>query len=182
MTSSKGITIDKKKNGVFYTPYKVARILSEWAITSPQDRILEPSFGSCHFIEASKKHLLTLSCLSPEKQLYGCDIDQKAFTFLSEILDVKNLNGSFLKRDFLKLCADDFYGGPDMGSAPLTENERQELAELVARSIKGDEQATASLVEKSKNRLFRFCFYLCQLRDSAVVGGALSHHPAGLSL
>ena len=98
----------KKKNGVFYTPKNVAQILSDWAIKTPRDIILEPSFGGCHFIEASKNKLTTLSSSSPDKQLFGCDIDPVAFNFLAKVVDLTELNGNFIKDDFLKLRPDSF--------------------------------------------------------------------------
>lgn len=35
----------RKARGAFFTPPEVTRFLCEWAITSPEDRVLEPSCG-----------------------------------------------------------------------------------------------------------------------------------------
>lgn len=95
--------IDKKKNGVFYTPYNIACILSNWAIQSPKDLILEPSFGGCDFIKASKERLAELSNPFPPEHIFGSDIDPAAFRHLAQIVDLGRLNGNFLQNDFLRL-------------------------------------------------------------------------------
>lgn len=50
----------KKASGSFFTPPKLARLLGQWAIRSPQDRVLEPSCGDGVFVEAAATRLRDL--------------------------------------------------------------------------------------------------------------------------
>lgn len=92
-------TYDKRKIGAFYTPKQVTDALSVWAIRGPEDKILEPSFGGCNFLTSSVDALNTLGCSKSLKNIYGFDIDPKAF----EILRKKRLQSkNFILGDFLQ--------------------------------------------------------------------------------
>lgn len=93
----------KKKLGAFYTPYELCLILTNWAIISHDDIILEPSFGQCSFLEASKNRLISLGSSSPKKQIYGCDIDENSFVFLAKVLDTPIDNEKFILKDFMDI-------------------------------------------------------------------------------
>lgn len=98
----------KKKRGIYYTPIKATQLLCEWAIRLPHDRVLEPSFGGCSFLQSSKERLTSIECRTPNKQLYGCDIDKQAFNHLSEKIGPVDVSGRFLLADFLSLVLADF--------------------------------------------------------------------------
>jgi adenine-specific DNA-methyltransferase len=102
------LEIDRKRNGVFYTPQKATRILCNWAIRSGNDYVLEPSFGGCSFLASSQQRLSHLDCERPEKNLFGCDIDPKAFQYLSQTVKPSDLTRRFLLQDFLKLTPASF--------------------------------------------------------------------------
>lgn len=95
----------RKKLGAFYTPESLSRVLTDWAIRSQSDTILEPSFGGCGFLEAARRRLNELGCESPKKQIFGCDIDDKAFNFLADVLGQPVDMDQFLLKDFLQLRA-----------------------------------------------------------------------------
>ena len=102
---------DRKRLGIYYTPSGAARILCEWAIRSGSDRVLEPSFGACGFLEAAADRLREAGAASPLDQLYGCDIDEEAFTkYLDPKLGRGVEAGRYLHRDFLSVRPDDFDG------------------------------------------------------------------------
>jgi hypothetical protein len=107
-TSPTVLELDRKKNGIFYTPLEAANILCKWAIRSPEDYVLEPGFGGCGFLKSSRQRLSQLNCDNPEDQLFGCDIDPKAFEYLSHTLNTNQLSKRFILQDFLKLQPDDF--------------------------------------------------------------------------
>ena len=97
-------TLKKKKEiGAFYTPSDVAKILSDWAIRSQEDSILEPSFGGCGFLEASRDRLISLGCANVSNQIYGCDIDRFAFDQLNIKFGLVNVAGRFILGDFLQV-------------------------------------------------------------------------------
>lgn len=74
---------EKKRLGAFYTPSALSDILASWAIRSPAELILEPSFGGCGFLKSAADRLQCIGAKNWQKHLYGCDIDARAFNFLS---------------------------------------------------------------------------------------------------
>ncbi|MFA6055085.1 MAG: N-6 DNA methylase [Thermodesulfovibrionales bacterium] len=100
--------LNKKRYGVYYTPTKISCILCNWAIRSHKDNILEPSFGGCGFLEASKERLIALSNRRPNYSLFGCDVDINAFNHLSEKIGPSDLTARFLLIDFLQTEPTDF--------------------------------------------------------------------------
>lgn len=91
----------KRELGAFYTPINVAQILCDWAIRSADEKILEPSFGGCSFLEASVRRLEKLNPQS-SYNIFGCDIDPCAFGSLRDkVPQLKAEN--FLLCDFLTL-------------------------------------------------------------------------------
>lgn len=105
------LTREKRKElGVFYTPSDLCQVLSDWVVRSPSDKVLEPSFGGCGFLESTIKSLEQLGNVTPLKSVYGADIDPNAFNYLSQkvggLTDVNISN--FVLEDFLKLKLSDF--------------------------------------------------------------------------
>ena len=69
--------------------------------------LLEPSFGACGFLEAAADRLREAGAASPLDQLYGCDIDEEAFTkYLDPKLGRGVEAGRYLHRD-LAYCAEE---------------------------------------------------------------------------
>jgi hypothetical protein len=99
----------KKKFGIYYTPSEATEILCEWAIKNPKDKILEPSFGACGFLEASRDRLFKLNNAQPAEQLFGSDVDPNAFTsYLYPKFPNQSLETRFFNKDFLSLSPLDF--------------------------------------------------------------------------
>jgi len=65
-----------KLRGGYYTPRNLAEWLSEWAIRSPQDKVLEPSCGDGSFIASSAMRLKALGATPGQiaQQLRGVEI------------------------------------------------------------------------------------------------------------
>jgi adenine-specific DNA-methyltransferase len=93
----------KKEIGAYYTPSGVTRILSDWAIRSQDDNTLEPSFGSCGFLEASRDRLISLGSANIANQIFGCDIDRFAFDQLTSKFGLVNVTNRFILADFLEV-------------------------------------------------------------------------------
>ena len=98
----------KKQNGVFYTPGAATRLLARWAIRQTDDLVLEPSFGGCGFLGAALSRLEQLDAVAASNQLYGCDIDPRAFEHLNELLPSAPDASRFKKCDFLSVELSDF--------------------------------------------------------------------------
>lgn len=100
---------DKKRTlGIFYTPKEVSQYLTEWAIASPTDTVLEPSFGGCGFLAEAAKRLAEKGSQHAWSQLCGCDKDSNAFSYLPSIYRKSKSNRRFLHRNFLETTPSDY--------------------------------------------------------------------------
>lgn len=114
MTHEENITVtietNKKQLGAFYTPKALTDVICEWAITSIGQRVLEPSFGGCGFLRSAAERFSALGSKDPQRYLYGCDIDPKAFEHLSntfsELVDLSH----YKMCNFLELCGKQAWG------------------------------------------------------------------------
>lgn len=88
--------------GAFYTPKTLTNVICRWAIRSAKDRIFEPSFGGCRLLASSKERLKELGARWPNQVLFGCDVDDIAFKYLSSVIGLTNIKRRFLKQDFLE--------------------------------------------------------------------------------
>jgi len=131
----------KKKLGSFYTPEKLISVLTEWAVRSKDDVVLEPSFGGCGFIEEAKTRLKGLGCETPEKSIYGCDIDTNAVSYLDKVFPSRN--GNFLTTDFLATNMASFQdrkfsvilGNPPYVSHHNTSPDQKDVARNVCKDL-----------------------------------------------
>ena len=73
--------VRQKELGAFYTPRAMAEKLVEWAVTSPDDTVLDPSFGGLVFLEAAAARLAELGCAADQiaTQIHGIELDEEAF-------------------------------------------------------------------------------------------------------
>jgi adenine-specific DNA methylase len=105
----------KKQIGAYYTPKRVADLLTDWALQSSSDTLLEPSFGGCGFLDAAHERLGTLGATSPISQLYGFDIDKAAFEELGHLFGDKvvdsGVGSHFLLEDFMTATPDKLIRG-----------------------------------------------------------------------
>lgn len=88
--------VDKKKDGIFFTPLKIINrnieILSKYM--DKIETILEPSCGSCEYIHALNK-------LYPEKKIVGIEYNDEIYSKIQKIKidNVEINNGNYLKSD-----------------------------------------------------------------------------------
>jgi adenine-specific DNA methylase len=99
---------EKRGLGSYYTPSALHEALCDWAIRSSEERILEPSFGGCGFLESAREKLLSIGNQVPDQNMYGCDIDKDAFAYLTEKIATINISKRFLHADFMTLQPSDF--------------------------------------------------------------------------
>lgn len=99
---------EKKRRGVFYSPPRISRLLARWTIREPTERVLEPSFGGCGFLEATAERLQELGGGEFASQVFGCDVDRRAFVCLHRLNNGTTGAGHFLHQDFLELQPSDF--------------------------------------------------------------------------
>lgn len=92
----------RRRLGAFYTPIKLTEILCDWAITEPAQKILEPCFGGCQFLDSAILRFRQLGNARPAQNLFGCDIDPIAFEHLGERFGSSWPPENFHRLDFLK--------------------------------------------------------------------------------
>lgn len=100
----------RRKIGAYYTPIEVTRLLCGWGVRTITDRIFEPCFGGCTFLEAAVQQLRALGHASPQKNVFGCDIDPLAFRYLEMRLGASTISSHFFQTDFLKLAPNSVSG------------------------------------------------------------------------
>jgi adenine-specific DNA-methyltransferase len=91
----------QKHFGAFYTPEAMAAVLVDWAVRERTDTVLDPSFGGLVFLGEADRRLRALGAERPERQLYGSDLDEQAFT---EAADVAGHGATLVHRDFLRIA------------------------------------------------------------------------------
>jgi len=79
---------EKKERGAYFTPRPVAQFLSDWAIRTPNDAILEPSCGEAVFLEAAGRRVAIISHANSEvdMSLRGIEIHAPSATRATERL------------------------------------------------------------------------------------------------
>src|ERR671911_2519557 len=91
----------RKALGAFYTPPAMAEALVEWAVRSSGERVFDPSFGGCVFLEAAWQRLRLLG--TPPKacraQIFGVEVDRDAFLQAAP----RDAQATLLQRDFFDL-------------------------------------------------------------------------------
>ena len=95
-------TSRRRSLGIYYTPDSAADLLAEWAIQSPNDTVLEPSFGGCSILLAAVRRLTFLGCETPARNLSGCDVDRAAFAHLQSLVGDHEA-AQFVHTDFLSV-------------------------------------------------------------------------------
>jgi hypothetical protein len=96
------VATERKQLGAFYTPPQIANMLARWAVRSPHDRVLDPSFGGLALLEAAATRLCELGAApqSVFEQLNGCELDGAAFAAAHARTDVLGSEPALLHRDF----------------------------------------------------------------------------------
>jgi adenine-specific DNA-methyltransferase len=97
-----------KKLASYYTPIEVAQILTDWAVSEADARVLDPSFGGCAFLLSALEALKRLGSPTAARQIYGVDIDPNAKPYLEELIAAGAGPDQLVIRDFFDVDADSF--------------------------------------------------------------------------
>jgi adenine-specific DNA-methyltransferase len=105
----KPIPTSQKLRGGYYTPKPIADFLAQWAIQSPEAKVLEPSCGDGNLIKSAAETLLHLGT-SPKniaRSVWGIEIDgleaSKAEQCLRE-LGIPASSNHIYNKDFFEFC------------------------------------------------------------------------------
>lgn len=88
----------RKARGAFFTPPELTRFLCDWAITSPADRVLEPSCGDGAFLEAGVRRMRHLGGRAP---IQAHELHADSARDARRLLDSLDHPGQVIVGDFL---------------------------------------------------------------------------------
>ena len=157
--------------GIYYTPPEAAKILARWVIRSPNETVLEPSFGGCAMLSAAVSALRSLGNDRPSRQLYGYDIDGIAFEHLAQI-GIDNTEGHFKRQDFLRSNAGELRVDAVLANPPFVSYHRQNEAQA-DQVDRGAAVEDALESGKGRERHDKVSFYFWSLRGSGGLGRPL---------
>jgi len=102
--------------GQFWTPAPIAEFMTQWVVQEPDDRVLDPAFGSGVFLLAAIKRLITLGQLqiAASRQVAGVELSPLAFLMgaANVLLHYPQARPSLQLGDFMVPCGSRwrFYG------------------------------------------------------------------------
>jgi adenine-specific DNA-methyltransferase len=162
--------MQRKANGVYYTPPRLARLLAEWALVRNPQRILEPAFGDGVFLRAAHDSLMDAGVADPAARLFGVELDPLGVERLHE--SGLHLRAGHLRQaDLLTLDAKRLGGGFDavLGNPPYIRHHLLS-AELIERGRSGAKRLGIELNGRSDAWAY-FCAHLVTFLDA---GGRLA--------
>lgn len=90
----------RKERGAFFTPPALARFISEWALRSVGDRVLEPSCGDAVFLTSAADRLASLGQTPLTRQLVGHDIHADSLDEAHTELEARGYTADLFHGDF----------------------------------------------------------------------------------
>jgi hypothetical protein len=102
----------KRTNGIYYTPAGIARAIARWAIQHPHERILDPCYGGCAFLDAGREALQALGADNPDSQLWGVDVDPDVQAHVNRFISCGAAREQFITADFLTMRPEMMIGAP----------------------------------------------------------------------
>jgi adenine-specific DNA methylase len=87
-----------KAHGAFYTAAAVAEFLVGWALRSPENRVMDPSFGGGVFLEAAAERLAVLG--GAPSQVFGVEFDPEVHGRVSVELGDRVTSAHLIRADF----------------------------------------------------------------------------------
>lgn len=116
---------DAKMLGAYYTDAAVADFLAWWAIRSPADTVLDPSFGGGVFLRSGCKRLNQLGG-RPHAQVYGVEIDPGVHKHVSDRLVDDDLvrREHLVRADFFSIDPAGMHVDAAIGNPPFIRYQR----------------------------------------------------------
>lgn len=160
----------RKANGVYYTPSRLARLLARWALARYPERILEPAFGGGVFLRAAYETLTEMGVADPASRLYGVEVDPLGRQWIRES-GLKLRTRQLRQADLLSLDPKQLGGGFDaiLGNPPYIRHHLL-TEQLVTRGRAGGKQLGIELNGRSDVWAY-FCAHLVTFLNA---GGRLA--------
>lgn len=107
----------RKARGAFFTPPAIAEFLSQWAIRTPDARIMDPTCGEAVFLLAAGQRLRELGASEKDiaNQLIGVDLHQPSLDASGDLLRAEGLGARLERSDFFDLLTPAQIGGDRVG-------------------------------------------------------------------
>lgn len=107
----------RKARGAFFTPEGICRFVTDWAIRSSADSVLEPSCGEAAFLLAAADRLLALGGAPRDSTLAGVELHAASADRARHLLSSRGFNprvevGDFFKTGLARASFDVVVGNP----------------------------------------------------------------------
>lgn len=131
---------ERKYYGAYYTPKSVAQAMTEWAIRSAEDRVLEPSFGDGAFTQAAVVRSAALGAERGVPLVFGTDIDPAAVAKVTAAMRDGAFSAKLRQADFLAVEPSGCWSSFDaaLGNPPYVRHHRIDkgtIADLRRREL-----------------------------------------------
>ncbi|MCM1237052.1 MAG: SAM-dependent methyltransferase [Ruminococcus flavefaciens] len=95
-----------KLRGGYYTPKEITRFIAEWAIRNSDDKVLEPSCGDGHFLEAARNTYVAKGAKESDiyKNLLGVEL------YSNEAQKARNTGAKVIDGDFFSYYKENIKG------------------------------------------------------------------------
>lgn len=102
---------ERKARGAFFTPPDISRFMTDWAVRTPDDTVLEPSCGEAAFLLPAAVRLKQLGALEMAlgSQLHGQDIHRASVAEAGRLLAKQGFNASLEVGDFFERAPEPVY-------------------------------------------------------------------------
>ena len=96
-----------KALGAFYTDAQLAEFLTRWAVRSPNETVMDPSFGEGVFLRAACRRIVSLGG-NPGRQVFGIEIDPDVHRRISADLpdELRLRRSNLMQADFFDVDPD----------------------------------------------------------------------------
>lgn len=100
------VSSQRKRLGAYYTEADTADAIVSLALERTDQRILDPCFGGCAFLQAVRNRMSSLGSPRPMQHVFGVDLDRSARKYLESVQGARV--PQFLFDDFLSVEPDAF--------------------------------------------------------------------------
>jgi adenine-specific DNA-methyltransferase len=102
---------ERKARGAFFTPPDISRFMTDWAVRTPDDSVLEPSCGEAAFLLPAAVRLKQLGALEMAlgSQLHGQDIHRASVAEAGRLLAKQGFNATLEVGDFFERAPEPLY-------------------------------------------------------------------------
>ena len=98
--------VAQKARGAFFTPEPLARFVTDWAVRSPGDVVMEPSCGEAAFLTHAVRRLAELNPDSSAPEVFGVEIFEESAATANELVAANGGIPHIEVADFFQVTAE----------------------------------------------------------------------------